>query len=86
MKKNTQGATKRDLLFSELHKLQSDNEVLTSAYNLLFNSKLNDGKISESIEKLNYKFFEVKIKIIDNKIIEIYKQLGLIDQSKKSLF
>lgn len=70
--------TKRDDLFSKLHKLQHDKETLEQIHDIIFWSKFSTELLTDKMEQLNERFILLQIRDIDKEIIETAKQLKLI--------
>lgn len=70
--------TKRNELFSKLHKLQHDKEIIEQLYDIIFWSKFSTEILTGKMERLNERFILLQIREIDKEIIETAKQLKLI--------
>jgi len=80
MKRKTPPTTgaKRNELFSKLHLLQRDKEVLEQIHDIIFWSKFNTEILTGKMERLNERFILLQIRAIDKEIIETAKQLKLL--------
>jgi len=70
--------TKRNELFSKLHKLQHDKEIIEQIHDIIFWSKFSTEILSGKMERLNERFILLQIREIDKEIVKTAKELKLI--------